>query len=112
MPQRIKFSPNGVTVSKPGFDVDVASLENLTMYPGMEPMRPIHSNSVTFSGAGSQDFSFANPTGAIPYVVMRSSEGTFPGRDTFCAEMWEPYTTCRIRNIDGVPRTIRFFVLV
>ncbi|MBA8822330.1 hypothetical protein BRY73_02775 [Ochrobactrum sp. P6BS-III] len=112
MPQRIKITTSGIYVSKPGFDVDTASQENLSMYPGMEPMRPLGNGTATFTGSGSQDFAISNPTGAIPYVVMRSSESTYPGRITFGAEMWEPYTTVRIRNFDGVARTITWYVLL
>jgi len=112
MARRIILSPAGLQISKPGYDAAVASPENMALYPGMEPMRPAYSGTVTFGGAGSQDFSIPNPTGAIPYVVLRGSDGVQANRGTYCAEMWEPYTICRVRNIDGRARTVRFFVLI
>ncbi len=109
---RIIIDPSGIRVAKPGFDANIAAERNMAMFPGMEPMRPLYTNVVSFTGGGSQDFSFSNPTGAIPYVVLRGNDERSSGRNTYCCEMWEPYNVARIRNIDSVARTIRFFVLL
>lgn len=112
MVDRILFDTSGIKVSKPGYDVNSAPTEGLAMFPGMEPVRPLGSGVASFGGSGSQDFAVSNPTGAIPYVVMRGTDNRIPGRSTYGAEMWAPYTTVRIRNFDGVPRTITWFVLL
>lgn len=111
MVQRIIFSTDGVKVSRPGYDAGTAANRYLSMHPGMEPMRPVYSNSATFSGVGSQDFTISNPENVIPFVFLKASTNKGPTRITYCAEMWAPYTTVRIRNIDGVARTVQFTVL-
>lgn len=112
MANRILYNTSGIKVSKPGYDVNTATEENLAMFPGMEPVRPLTSGTASFAGSGSQDFAVSNPTGAVPYVVMRSTDNRIPGRSTYGAEMWAPYTTVRIRNFDGASRTITWFVLL
>lgn len=112
MTQRIIFSSSGVKVSKPGVDASTATNRYLSMHPGMDPMRPIYTNTVTFSGVGQQDFSIPNPTEVIPFVMLRDDSGFAPSRSGFCAELWYPYNVVRIRNVSGRPRTIIFTVLL
>lgn len=112
MVKRIKFAPEGVYVSKPGYDVETASLQNLSMYPGMGVMAQVLDGSVTLVSGGSQDFAITNPAGKIPYVVLNSTSGEHPERATFCAETSPPYNYVRIRNISGPTRTIRFAALI
>ncbi|WP_083808035.1 hypothetical protein [Brucella sp. BO2] len=112
MAKRIKFSPDGVYVSRPGFDVDTASIDNLCMYPGMKTMYPSYTNIVTLNSGQSADFSIPNPSQRIPFVILMATSGEQPARDTYCAEIWPPYNTVRIHNISGPTRTIRFAALI
>src|SRR5690606_32672469 len=113
MRKRIKYSPEGVYVSRPGYDVDTASLDKMSMYPGMGVMAQVLDGTVTLGAGGSQDFSITNPAGKLPYVILNSTAGEHPDRDTFCAEVNPPYNYVRIRNEAGQPtRTIRFAALI
>ena len=112
MPKRIKYAPDGVYVSRPGYDVETASLDKMSMYPGMGVMAQVLDGSVTLGAGGSQDFTITNPAGKMPYVILNSTGGEHPDRDTFCAEVNPPYNYVRIRNISGPTRTIRFAALI
>lgn len=112
MPARIKFSPSGVYVSQPGYDVDTANQRYLGMYPNMGVMAQVLDGSVTLAAGGSQDFAISNPNGKMPYVFLAATSGEHPHRDTFCAETSTPYNYVRIRNISGPTRTIRFAALI
>lgn len=113
MTKRIKFSPEGVYVSKPGHDVETASLENMCMYPGMGVMAQVLEGTVTLAAEGRQDFPFNNPSAKLPYVILNSTSGEHPDRNTFCAQVDPPYNYVRIRNEKFQPtRTIRFVVLI
>lgn len=113
MPKRIKYSPEGVYVSRPGYDVETASLDKMSMFPGMGVMAQVLDGSVTLGEGGSQDFTITNPAGKLPYVILNSTGGEHPDRDTFCAEVNPPYNYVRIRNAVGQPtRTIRFAALI
>lgn len=109
---RIIFSSDGVRVSRPGFDVNVAAPENLGMYPDMGVMAQVLTNTVTLASGASQSFGFSNPSGVLPYVILNEVGGELPDRSTFCAELSSPYTSVNIRNISGPTRTIRFAVLI
>lgn len=112
MPPRILISPDGMKVSKPGFDVNTASDENLAMFPNMGVMVQSYRNTVTLPAGGAQDFGFNNPSGKLPYIVLASAGGDQPDRETYCAEISPPYNVVRIRNINGPTRSIRFVVLI
>lgn len=112
MVDRIKFSKDGVYVSKPGVDVNTASNEYLSMFPTMRCMFPTYRGTVTLSSGGSSDFSFTNASAKLPYVLLSATNGDVPSRNTYCAEVNPPYNYVRIRNISGVTRTINFSVLV
>ncbi|QNQ40578.1 hypothetical protein [Brucella intermedia] len=113
MTKRIKYSPEGVYVSRPGYDVETASLDKMSMYPGMGVMAQVLEGAVTLAGETRQDFPFTNPAQKLPYVILNSTSGEHPDRGTFCAEVNPPYNYVRIRNEKDQPtRTIRFVVLI
>lgn len=115
MSRRAVFSTDGVRVSRAGYDALTASADNLGMYPGMSTMTVAVQDTVTIAGGSRQTYTFSNPTGRMPYVILSSTAGDPPDRDTFCAETFPPFTTVYIRNDvqAGAPtRTIRFAVLI
>lgn len=127
MVDRIVFDrPNGLRVSKPGYDAKTASVENLVLYSGMDPCIPILQSQATFSGSGTQSFSFVNPRpDSLPFVLLYSSDGTpaYPRwgdyiyglsttRGTYFAQLFSPFTTVQIVNDQNVARTVYFTVLV
>lgn len=111
MTDRIRFAADGVTVSRPGFDVNTAGPLGLSMYPGMGVMAQVLDGTVTLGAGGAQDFPITNPTGRLPYVILNAGS-EFPDRETFCAEVVPPYNYVRIRNIAGPTRTIKFAALI
>lgn len=114
MKDRIVISPSGIRVSKPGYDANTASDENMALYSGMDAMRPTLSGSAVFTGGGSQDFTLPVPLNDLPFVVLRGSDDRSANRRSYCAELWlenGAYRRVRIRNIDGRGRTVTFFVL-
>lgn len=112
MVDRVKITSEGVYVSRPGYDVNTAAIENLSMYPNMGVMAQVLTDTVTLASGQSQDFPINNPQQIIPYVILNTTDGQHPERSTFCAETSPPYTTVRIRNISGPTRNIRFTVFV
>ncbi|PRD45329.1 hypothetical protein C5748_03800 [Phyllobacterium phragmitis] len=114
MKDRIIISPSGIRASKRGFDANNAADINMAMIPGMDPMIPAFSSFANFAGGGSQDFALPQPLTTIPYIVLRGNDNKAANRRSYCAEIWldnNAYRTVRIRNIDGVARTVTFFVL-
>jgi len=115
MSRRAVFATDGVRVARAGYDALTASPDNLGMYPGMSTMTVAVQDTVTIAGGSRQTYTFSNPTGRLPYVILSSTAGDPPDRDTFCAETFPPFTTVYIRNDvqAGAPaRTIRFAVLI
>lgn len=115
MTRRAVFSIDGVRVSRAGYDAMTASVDNLGMYPGMSTMTMAVQGTVTLAGGSRQTYTFSNPTGRMPYVILSSTAGDPPDRQTFCAETFPPFNTVYIRNDvqTGAPtRTIRFAVLI
>ncbi len=85
------------------------------MYPGMSSMTMVIEDVVTLAGGQQQVYTFANPFGRIPYVILSASNGDPADREIFCAETSAPYNYVVIRNDvqDGAPtRTITFAVLI
>lgn len=113
MVDRIIFNKDGIKVSKPGVDVNTAANVNLCMHPNMTPMIPIYNGAATFTGNGTQSFSFTNNRGDIPVtIILRANDGRMPNTSsTFYATTQSPFNTLRIHNIDGRARTIEFRVL-
>lgn len=115
MSRRAVFSIDGVRVSRAGYDAMTASVDNLGMYPGMSTMTMAVQGTVTLAGGTRQRYTFSNPTGRLPYVILSSTAGDPPDRDTFCAMSEPPFNWVDIRNDvqTGAPtRTIRFAVLI
>lgn len=112
MTDRILMNSSGMKISRPGFDVNTALEANLVIHPNMNPMRPIYQGSVTFTGVGSSDVSISNPSSTIPFCILKGSDNKIAGRSTFCIEMFSPFNIARVRNIDGIPRTVNFSVLI
>lgn len=113
MVDRIIFNKDGVKVSKPGFNAATTTNVNLCMHPNMEPMIPVYNGSATFTGNGTQTFSFTNTRGDIPVtIILRANDGRMPNTSsTFYATTQSPFNTLKIHNIDGMARTIQFRVL-
>ncbi|MHC3941937.1 hypothetical protein ACI0FR_03273 [Paenochrobactrum sp. BZR 201-1] len=112
MVDRIIFDASGVRVSKPGFDANTASPQNMAMFSGMTPCIPITSNSVSFTGNGTKTFTFTSPNqNIVPTVLVRSPQGILPSFRTYYAEMNAPFNSVTIRNVDGKARTVEFKVL-
>lgn len=115
MTDRIIFSPSGVKISRNGYDANVASIDNLSMYPGMSSMTMAIDGTVTVAGGARQRFSFTNSTGRMPYIIVNSTDGVPPDRETYCAMTEPPYNWVDIRNdvqVGAPARTIRFTVLI
>ena len=115
MSRRAVFSTDGVRVAREGYDALTASPDNLGMYPGMSTMTVAVQDTVTLAGGARRTYTFSNPTGRMPYVILNSTAGDPPDRQTFCAEASPPFTSVIIRNDvqSGAPtRTIRFSVLI
>lgn len=115
MTVRIQFSTDGARVSRPGYDATVASADNMGMYPGMSTMTQAVAGTVTLAGGTRQRYTFTNTAERMPYVILSSTAGDPPDRETFCAETEPPYNWVDIRNDvqSGAPaRTIRFSVLI
>lgn len=116
MTDRIYITTDGIRVSKPGFDAKVASVDNLSLYPGMSSMTQVASGTVTVGGGSRTTISFSNPQQRIPYVTLGCSDGTIADRETYCAETRAPYNFVDIRNDvqpGGAPtRSITYSVLI
>lgn len=127
MVDRIVFDKqNGLRVSKPNYDAKTASIENLVLYSGMNPCIPVLQSQATFSGTGTQSFTFTNPRpDTLPFVLLYSSDGEqakprwgdyISGistiRGTYFAQLFSPFTTVQIVNDQNVARTVYFTVLV
>lgn len=115
MTDRILFNKDGLKVSKPGFDVNTASEENLLMYPGMSVMTVAAEGTVTIPGGQRITVNFSNPNSRMPYIHVSDGGGGVAHRTTFCAETQPPYNFAYIRNDvqGGAPtRTITYCIMV
>lgn len=127
MVDRIIFDKaNGLRVSKAGYDAKTASPENMVLYSGMEPCIPVLQSQATFTGSGTQTFSFTNPRpNNLPFALLYSSDnvqaksrfgdyisGFSTIRGTYFAQFFSPFNQVQIVNDQNVARTVYFTVLV
>lgn len=109
---RIKFSTNGLYVSKTDKSTDSGSLEDFVFHPDQVSMAVVAQGELSFGGSGTQWISFNNPSQLIPYITLKGSDGVTAFHSTFCAIATPPWNNARIVVRDGVARTVTYTVFV
>lgn len=112
MVDRIKFSPEGLFVSKNGKSTDSGDWRDFVFHPQQQSMIVAKEGDLWFTGSGGQDIYFDNPLQLIPYVIMKSSDGINPNHKTFAAICYPPWNRVRFVVRDGIARTVSYTIFL
>ncbi len=115
MPTRVILSKDQIRVSKPGYEANSNTPEELALYENMNVMAVYLSGSCYLDGKDQRfDIYFPKPIQNLPYVIMTSNDGVAEGRFTYGFETYQEdgvYKQGKIRNFDGNARTIVYSIL-
>lgn len=109
---RIKFTIDGLYISKPGKSTDSTNINDFVFHPNQNSMSVVGQGELVFSGSGTQYVSFSNPNGLIPYITLKGSDGVTAFYSTYCAIATPPWNQARIIVRDGVARTVTYTIFV
>ncbi|WP_313666324.1 hypothetical protein [Shinella sp.] len=96
--------------SLPGYDALGAADQNLTIREGMAPLTPKQVVTVAVSAGGSATVNLGISYSVSPFMVLKASDNTLPGADTFYARLTTSSGQLTVYNRLGRAVTVQCFI--
>lgn len=115
MAQRVFIGRDGggqfrFRASLPGHDALTAADQYLTIREGMAPLTPKEVVTVAVVGGGNVTVGLARSYSMTPFVVLKATDNTLPGSDTFYARLSVSTGQLRVSNRLSRSLTVQCFI--